>query len=402
MNSAPVARRRRQMRAAPLNKPSLTLLFTSFLRLGLTAFGGPAMVAYIKEMAVRRRRWLGDDTFQDGVALVQTIPGATAMQMAAYVGLKARGIGGAFLSYLAFGLPAFLLMLVFSVLYVRGHDLQSVIALFAGLQVIVVAIVASATLGFARQIIKGARILVIAAAGGVLLGAGVSPFLVISGSALIGIIFFINSGKQAAAAPDMERSRLRIGPVTLLLALVAAAMAILFLVRRELFDLAALMLRIDLFAFGGGFASLPLMLFEVVGVRGWMTSNTFMNGIAMGQVTPGPIVMTTTFIGYFVFGLPGALIASAAIFTPSFILVVIITPFFDSMKRSAWVARASTGILASFVGLLAYVTVRFAVAVPWDPFRALLAAAALLALLKKVDIIYVVIAGAVLSVLFLR
>jgi chromate transporter len=158
------------------------------------------------------------------------------------------------------------------------------------------------------------------------------------------------------------------------------------------------MLKIDLFAFGGGFASIPLMLQEVVNVRGWLDSKTFMDGIALGQVTPGPIVITATFVGYLVYGLPGALVATIAIFTPSFLLLVGTAPFFHRLKQSPIFSNATQGILASFVGLLLYVTMRFALAVPWDILRVCLVAAALIALLRKVDLLYIVLIGAAISV----
>jgi chromate transporter len=120
-------------------------LFLSFLRLGLTSFGGPAMVAHIKEFAVVRNKWLDEATFRNGVALCQAIPGATMMQLAAYVGLKTRGVGGALLSFIGFGMPAFALMLTFAVLYEQSHNIAQIISLFNGLQVIVVALVAHAT-----------------------------------------------------------------------------------------------------------------------------------------------------------------------------------------------------------------------------------------------------------------
>jgi chromate transporter len=165
--------------------------------------------------------------------------------------------------------------------------------------------------------------------------------------------------------------------------------------------LALLLMKIDLFAFGGGFASLPLMLEEVVHSQGWMDSRTFMDGIALGQVTPGPIVITATFVGYLVYGLAGAAIATVAIFTPSFVLLVATAPFVDSMMKSQLFRTALTGILASFVGLLLSVTVKFALAVPWDAIRVLLTLAAFFALLKKIDVLYIVLAGAVLSILII-
>ena len=180
-----------------------------------------------------------------------------------------------------------------------------------------------------------------------------------------------------------------------------AALIGLYVVNADLFTLAAIMLKIDLFAFGGGFASLPLMLHEIVIVKGWMASGTFMDGIALGQVTPGPIVITATFVGYMVQGLAGAVVATIAIFSPSFFMVVTIAPVFDRLKSSPYFSRVIDGILASFVGLLIYVLIKFALAVPWDIVRIILGFASLAALLRKVDILYIVPAGAVLSVIFL-
>jgi chromate transporter len=161
------------------------------------------------------------------------------------------------------------------------------------------------------------------------------------------------------------------------------------------------MLKIDLFAFGGGFSSLPLMLQEVVSVNGWMDSKTFMDGIALGQITPGPIVITATFVGMLTKGIPGALVATAAIFTPSFIMLVVTAPFLDRLNQSNLFRHASRGILASFVGLLLFVTIRFAIDTPWDLIRIIIALVALAALFKKIDILYIVIIGALVSVALL-
>jgi chromate transporter len=122
-----------------------------------------------------------------------------------------------------------------------------------------------------------------------------------------------------------------------------------------------------------------------------------MDGIALGQVTPGPIVITSTFIGYMLYGLPGAITATIAIFTPSFLMVIAVTPVFDRLKASAYFTGATKGILSSFVGLLFFVTVKFALAVPWDIVRVVLVCATFVALLKKIDILYVVIIAAVIS-----
>jgi chromate transporter len=378
------------------SKPSLQNLFLSFLRLGLTAFGGPAMVAHIKEMSVTRRKWLDEDRFKNGVALCQTIPGATAMQTAAYVGFRARGIEGALASFVGFSLPAFILMLILSSLYARYHEVPGIISLFNGLQVTVVAIVAHATYSFGGTTFKNYKEIILALASAFVLWTGVSPFIVILGAALSGIIFL--SGKDIIPASfDRESDGYSQKKFFVLLLILISGLLMLYLIDTKIFNLAVLMMRIDLFAFGGGFASVPLMLHEIVNVRGWLDSKTFMDGIALGQVTPGPIVITSTFVGYLTHGIAGAFVATGAIFTPSFLMVVAIIPVMDRLRTYIYFLRATKGILASFVGLLFFVTVKFALAVPWDVLRVLLVCAAFAALIKKLDILYVVLITACIS-----
>jgi len=154
--------------------PSLFQLFTSFLRLGATAFGGPAMVAYIRKMVVEKNHWLDESSARDGVALCQTIPGATAMQMSAYVGLRAKGVAGAAASFIGFGLPAFLFMMILSALYARTHTLPAVISMFNGLQAIIIAVIANATLSFGKNSIKNWRNVINALIAASLFGLGKS------------------------------------------------------------------------------------------------------------------------------------------------------------------------------------------------------------------------------------
>jgi chromate transporter len=385
-----------------ISKPTTRELFLSFSRLGLTAFGGPAMVAHIRELSIARRGWLNERDFKNGVALCQSIPGATAIQMAAYVGLKSGGITGALASYVGFGLPAFILMLAFSVLYARYNSLPEFISLFAGLQVIVVAIILNAIYAFDKSNVKNLRSAVIAILSASLFWWGISPFMVVAGAGLAGLMLV---QQERADSPSDQTGpknvRWEAGKIIFLFCIVLAALVGLYVVNAALFTLAAIMLKIDLFAFGGGFASLPLMLHEIVIVKGWMASGTFMDGIALGQVTPGPIVITATFVGYMIQGLAGAIVATIAIFAPSFFMVVSIAPIFDRLRSSPYFARVIDGILASFVGLLIYVLMKFALAVPWDVARIILGLAALAALIRKVDILYIVPAGAILSVIFL-
>lgn len=379
--------------------PSLARLFLSFLRLGATAFGGPAMIAYIRRMVVEQKKWVDDASFRDGIALCQMVPGATAMQVAAYVGLLTRGVSGSAVSFIAFGLPAFLFMLLLSIFYVQTLNLPAVVSAFNGLQVIVVSIVANAAITFGRISIKNWKSTAIAITAGALFFLGINPILVILLAAGAGILLFL---KQPAPIVKSSGKRLTTyRPVLIIIAFAILALAIIFFTNRDLFDLAALMLRIDLFAFGGGFASVPIMFNEVVNLHSWMDSRTFLNGIALGQITPGPIVITATFIGYLLYGLIGSIIATTSVFLPSFLIVVGVAPYFNKLLSLPYFNNAIIGVLSSFVGLLLSVTLLFALTIPWDLFRIVIALSAFVALFLKVEIYWVVIAGIIVSIVFL-
>jgi chromate transporter len=379
-------------------QPSLAQLFRTFARLGMTAFGGPSMIAYIRRCTVEQKHWLDAESFNAGVALCQMIPGATAMQTTAYVGLKKRGVIGAAVCFIGFGLPAFLLMMAFTALFTVTHNLPVVVSAFKGLQAIIVPMVANAALTFGKTTLKTWKQFLIAAFAAALFGLNANPVLVIFLAAIVGLVLvkLKQPGARKTASP-INYSFVK--PILAIIATTLAGLLLLFIFNRDLFNLSVLLFRIDLTAFGGGFASIPLMLREVVDVHRWLDAATFMNGIVLGQVTPGPIVITATFIGYLLHGPQGGLIATISIFLPSFLLVTGIFPFFDRLRASWYFNKAIGGVLCSFVGLLFTVIFRFAGNVHWDLRTLLLALGALVALLLKVDVFWVVIVGLVISIL---
>jgi len=357
------------------------------------------MVAYIRRMAVEKKCWVDTETFSDGVALCQMIPGATAMQTAAYVGLKTRGLIGASASFIGFGLPAFFLMMTFAAIYTYTNNLPIVVSAFNGLQAIIVAILANATLSFGKTTLKDWKSLTIAGIAAVLFGLNVNPILAILLAAVGGLALIKpkqpNLHHPISSVQIMPYTK----PILLILSVSAIGFLLLFLFNKTLFSLAVLLFRIDLLAFGGGFASVPLMLHEIVKVRNWIDSQTFMNGIVLGQVTPGPIVITATFIGYLLRGPLGGVIATISIFLPSFMVVVGISSYFDRLRASPSFNKVIGGVLCSFVGLLLTVTIRFALNVHWNLSHLLLASSALVALHLKVDILLVVMIGTIISVI---
>jgi chromate transporter len=380
--------------------PSLTTLFFAYLRLGSVSFGGPAMVAYIGDLATRRG-WLSKDDFKVGVALCQAIPGATAMQSAAYVGFRVRGLAGAVATYAGFGLPAFLLMTALSMAYRHAIDLDVVTSALTGLRALVVALVANAAWSFGRSTVKHWTEAVLAAATGLLFFAGVSPFLIVAGAGIVGAALLRGRVQTVVSADVAGSGRRAFRAPAIVLAAAAATVIALWLMDPLLARVALIMMKVDVFAFGGGFASLPLMLTEFVRVREWVPAEVFLDGVALGQVTPGPIVITATFVGYQVAGLPGAVAATLGIFLPSIFVVVLAEPWFRRLQSSAVFQAASHAFILSFVGLLVSVAVQFARVATWSVPAVLLAVAAFVALRLKVDFLWVVLAGAVLSALLL-
>ncbi|MGO8898378.1 MAG: chromate efflux transporter [Isosphaeraceae bacterium] len=385
------------------SRPSSWELLLAFLRLGAVSFGGPAMVAYIKRLTVTRKGWLSEDDFQQGVALCQAVPGATAMQCAAYVGLRVRGLRGAVLAYIGFGLPAFLLMLSLSIAYRDAVQLQPVTSILGGLRALVVALVANATWVFGRSSVKSFREAMICLAAAALFFLGGSPFLILVGAGLGGSLLLRG---PVRTAPSQESPPRTIGwaafrPAVLVLALGAVLVLTLSLLNQQLVLLGLVMMKVDVFAFGGGFASVPLMFREIVDARNWVPPDVFMDGIALGQLTPGPIVITATFVGCQVAGLAGALVGTVCIFLPSFFAVVLAEPWSRRLRSSSLFRGATQALALSFVGLLASVTVQFAHLTAWNVPSVIIAALALAALLNKIDVLWVVLAGAVVSALLL-
>ena len=177
------------------------------------------MVAYIRKMAVEKKRWLDDQSAHDGVALCQTIPGATAMQMSAYVGLRAKGVTGAAASFIGFGLPAFLFMMILSAFYARTHTLPAVVSAFNGLQAVVVALVANATLSFGRTSIKNWKNVINALIAAGLFGLKINPILVIIVAAFLGVVLYAKQPHPSVVNPKDKAH----APKSLLLILLVTA-----------------------------------------------------------------------------------------------------------------------------------------------------------------------------------
>jgi chromate transporter len=385
-----------------MHAPRLDELFLAFLRLGSVSFGGPAMVGYIKQLAVAHKKWLPEDEFQQGVALCQAVPGATAMQSAAYVGLRVRGLAGAIATYVGFGLPAFLLMLGLSVTYEHVQQFHVATSILAGLRAIVVALIAYSAWIFGRSSVKTLWGGAIASVTALLFLLGSSPFLIVAAAGLVGSLWLRGPGQvQLPESLSRITGWRSLRPAAFVAAFGIILLVTLFFLNRRLTTLGLVMMKVDLFAFGGGYASVPLMYQEVVGVRRWLPAAVFMDGIALGQITPGPIVITATFVGHQVAGLAGAAVGTVFVFLPSLLMVVLAEPWFSRFRSSNRFQGATQSLVLSFVGLLVSVVIRFAWLTPWSVKSVIIAGLALLALLRKVGVVWVVLGGVVVSALVL-
>jgi chromate transporter len=208
------------------------------------------MVAYIRDLAVGKKHWLSPESFADGTALCQSIPGATAMQATAYVGPRARGVAGALAAFVGFGLPAFVLMVVLSAAYGFSRNLPPVAAAFRGQQVVVLAIVANAVVAFGRSSIKNWRDLLLACGAVTYLVLRGSPILVIVGAAAFGAVLYRGASLPIKAVHDAggPTGRGVLRPVLLAALAAGSALCVLFVANRLLFNLAVVMLKVDVFA----------------------------------------------------------------------------------------------------------------------------------------------------------
>jgi len=381
----------------------LSLLLKRFLKIGATAYGGPAIAGEIKRVIVKESRWISEPEFLQGMAFCQMLPGATWVMLSTYIGYTLRGIWGAFICAAAFVLPAFTLILILSFLYFRWGDLWLIQSLFKGLGPVVVALVLNAFITFGRSILRGWKVMLIAIlsfAGFILRWNIVLVFFLAAGLALL-----LRGTKgenkliQDSEAPRAPRNKADFQFLGGLAFLIALLFFISYLFHDPLFQLCLSLSKVGALAFGGGFTVIALIQYDVVEKFRWVTTKEFLDGIAMGQVTPGPVMITATFLGYKLAGFWGAFMATIAGFSPPFFIITLLMPYYDRLKRMPTIQTMEQGILGSFIGMLGLVLVDFGRAAFVDIPSVIFAAGAFIALLKKVDLVYILLIGAGLSIL---
>jgi chromate transporter len=355
----------------------ISSLFWVFLVVGLTAFG-PAILQSIRSVPVKRG-WLRREDVDEGLGLVQLYPGAIMMDLVTYAGYRIRGIGGALAAAAGLITPALALVLGLSWAYAEYGAVAGVSRLVLGLDAIVVGVVVSVTVDFAADHARGKPEAVLAVAAFAVAVAGVNLLWAVAGALVAGAAALRPAAAGLAGPPAAgisgRRLALSLVPATVVTAgVVAAALA-----PGTLAALTADMAKIGAVAFGNGYTILPVLQQDAVTAHHWVSAQAFGAGVAVGQATPGPILMTAAFIGFQVAGWPGGILAALAIFAPSVAMTMPAAEIYPYLRRLTWVRGAIRGVLAAFTGLLASVALALGHQILGVPAALVLAAAALAA-----------------------
>ena len=298
-------------------RAALPELARVFLRLGSTAFGGPAAhTALLHQELVVQRQWLSEDQFLDLVSAASLIPGPNSTELVIHIGLQRAGYAGMLVAGLSFIAPAMLSVLLLAAAYVQFGSLPAALALLAGVQPVVVAVVAHALLGLGRAALRRWQAMLIAGSALLLALAGVNEVgLLVAGAA---------AGWWLLGSPQ-----LRMPPAAVLLVPAFAAVTALPFALPVLF---LVFLKIGAVLYGSGYVLLAFLRADLVVRLGWITERQLLDAVAAGQLTPGPLFTSATFIGYLLGGLPGAMLATLGIFLPAFIFVPLTQPLLARLR----------------------------------------------------------------------
>jgi chromate transporter len=341
-----------------------------FLRLGTTAFGGPAAhIAMMEDEVVRRRQWITRDRFLDLLGATNLIPGPNSTEMAIHLGHQRAGWGGLVIAGICFIVPASLITLVLAGLYVHFGKRPQAEALLYGVKPVIIVIVFQALVGLGRTAVKTVPLAALAFLAVAASAAGVNE-----------IVVLLLSG-VGAAAMVVPTSGLARGVAAAAYTVPAGAGAALAS-SVQLSAVFLFFLKVGAILFGSGYVLLAFLRADLVDQRHWLTVSQLLDAIAIGQITPGPVFSTATFIGYLLAGVPGALLATVGIFLPSFVFVAISGPLVPRLRGSLMAGAFLDGVNVGALALMAVVTLALARAAVVDVTTTLLAAASGFLLLR--------------------
>lgn len=358
--------------------PSFAEAAGYWVKLGFMSFGGPAgQIAMMQTECVDKRGWISQGAFLRGLNYSMLLPGPEAQQLAAYIGWRLHGIKGALFAGTAFFLPGTVLMILLAwIAAAHGGD-GTVGAIFDGIKPVVVAIVIGAVYRIGRKTCKGPVPVILAAAAFALLQFTETPFpVVVLGAGVAGIVIArfmphaLSMGHGDHAVPETAPAhaaargamkRFAIVTAAFLVALIApSALAVAVFGAEPFVDVLKLFTTAAFVTFGGAYAVLPFVADAGVNTYGWLTGDDMLNGLALAETTPGPLILVTTYVGFFAgwnadglfAGIIAALLTTYVTFLPSFYLIIAGAPYVESIQRFAWARNALSAITAAVVGVI--------------------------------------------------
>src|SRR5579859_1668891 len=385
-------------------RPPLREVAAIFTRLGFTAFGGPAAhIAMMRHELVERRKWLDDGRFADLLGLVNLIPGPSSTELAIYLGYLRAGWPGLLLAGACFILPAMLIVLAFAWAYVAFGSTPAAGWLLYGIKPVVLAIIAQALTGLSRTILRGPLAIACALAVLAFYLLGVNVLILLLGAGLLfAAVSLARRRREHMMHTMLPVSLTSFSALTRLIparlaALSATASAAIPFSQLTLF---LTFLKIGAVLYGSGYVLLAFLRADLVQNLHWLTDHQLLDAISIGQFTPGPVFTTATFIGYLVGGLPGALLATLAIFLPAFVFIPIIHRAATALRRSPVTAAILDGVNLAALALMAGVTFQLGQSALRDPVTWALALIALAVLLRvKLNSAWLIAAGGMVGLL---
>ncbi len=372
-----------------------------FLRLGITAFGGPAAhIAIMEDEVVRRRRWFTQEKFLDLLGAVNLIPGPNSTEMAIYLGYLRAGWPGLVLGGVCFILAAILMVMGIAWAYVRYGGLPQFEALLYGVKPIVIAVVLQALWGLGRKAVKTKVLAVIG-----MLAVAAAGYFAVDALAVI-----VVGGVMAGLLRGWTREEgKRFKPFLVMFVIAGGILAFSYIVARlgnttevqvGIQPVFLYFLKIGSILYGSGYVLLAFLKSDLVARWHWLTSAQLLDATAVGQVTPGPVFTTATFIGYVLGGVPGAIAATVGIFLPSFALIAISGPLIPRLRRSPLAGAFLDGVNVASLALMAVVTWQLGRAAIFDVTTVLLAIlSAILLIGFRINSAWLVLGGAVVGMI---
>lgn len=326
----------------------LSELIRLFLRLGLTAFGGPAShIAMMEEEVVHRRGWVTHEDFLDMLGATNLIPGPNSTEMAIHIGYRRAGVKGLALAGACFILPATLITLVLAYLYVRFGTLPNVEPFMRGIRAAIIAVIIGAVVRLGKPLARNPFMVIAGASVAVLSVAHIDEIALLLLSGACGIAWV-----NRLWIREIFRSYFSCTILPLLATFFPGGPAAQIGEPLTLIGLGLFFLKIGAILYGSGYVLVAFLQEGLVDSHHWLTQARLLDAVAVGQFTPGPVLSTATFIGYLLFGVPGALLSTVAIFLPSFLFVLAVGPFIPRLRKSPVARGFLDGVNAASFGLM--------------------------------------------------